>query len=108
MISNCAGAMAAWVTTGTCIRLETGSGGIMKEPASADDIRENLKEALSQLELLQEQGRIVMAEDSLNSGWTDTTAAITAALAGLELAVDATCWMQTLPNSTGEYPSLST
>lgn len=80
----------------------------MKEPASADDIRENLKEALSQLELLQEQGRIVMAEDSLNSAWTDTTAAITAALAGLERAVDATCWMQTLPNNTGEYPSLST
>ena len=80
----------------------------MKEPASADDIRENLKEALGQLELLQEQGRIVMAVDSLNSDWTEAAAAVRAALAGLELAVDATCWMQTLPNSAGAYPSLST
>lgn len=47
-----------------------------------------------------------MAEDSLNSDWTDTAAAVGAALAGLELAVDATCWMQTLPDSAGAYPSL--
>lgn len=36
------------------------------------------------------------------------SAAVTAALRGLELAVDATYWMQTLPNSAGHYPALRT
>jgi hypothetical protein len=79
----------------------------MREPVSADDIRENLKEALSQLQLLQEQGRLVVAEDSLNPDWTNIAAAVAAAFDGLELAMDATYWMQTLPDDTGDYPPLS-
>lgn len=48
-----------------------------------------------------------MGEDRFNSEWTDTTTAVTAAHDGLELAVDATYWMQTLPNSAGDYPPLT-
>lgn len=79
----------------------------MKGPVSADDIRENLKEAFSQLQVLHEQGRIVMADDSLNSDWTNTAVAVTAAFGGLELALEAIYWMQTLPNSDGDYPLLT-
>lgn len=78
----------------------------MKGPVSADDIRENLKEVFSQLHALHAQGRIVMAEVSLNNDWTNTAVAVTAALGGLELALDAIYWMQTLPNSDGDYPLL--
>lgn len=79
----------------------------MKGPVSADDIRENLKEAFSQLQVLHEQGRIVMADDNLNNDWTNTAVAVTAAFGGLELALDALYWMQTLPNSDGDYPLLT-
>ncbi len=80
----------------------------MSDPVTADGIRENIKAALTQLEILKAQGRVVMTRDPYNRDWPDTATALTAAIDGLERAVDAMHWMETLPHTDGGYPPLTT
>lgn len=76
-------------------------------PVSASDIRDNVKESLQQLIRLQEQGRVVMTQDSYNTDWPDATAALDAAIEALDHALNAMTWMETLPHFDGGYPPLS-
>ncbi|WP_248243319.1 hypothetical protein [Microbacterium kunmingense] len=77
------------------------------QPVSAADIRENVKESLQQLIRLQEQGRVVMTQDSYNTDWPDATTALDAAIGSLDHALNAMTWMETLPHLDGGYPPLS-
>lgn len=70
----------------------------MDQNVTADEIRHHVREALRQLVTLQEQGRIVMAQDRYNTDWPDSAPAISEAIKGLEHAVDAMYWMETLPH----------
>ena len=78
----------------------------MSAPVSANDIRNRIRESLQQLLLLQEQGRIVMTRDRYNTDWPDSVHALNEAIRGLELAMSATHWMETLPQPDGRYPTL--
>lgn len=73
---------------------------------TADEIRESIKTAYAQLELLADQGRIVMDTPRENEHWHDSREAAEQALRGLDLALSATMWMHTLPDETGDYPEL--
>ncbi len=77
------------------------------EPAGANDIRLNVRESLTQLTVLQKQGRIVMTRDRYNPDWTDSQKALEAATNALALALDAMLWMETLPHADGGYPPLT-
>ena len=68
----------------------------MTEPVSADDIREEIRSSLRRLRRLGDDGRIVMAEDSWNTGWHDSRVAVQLAAAALERADAALRWMHTL------------
>jgi hypothetical protein len=76
------------------------------ETRTASDIYEQLKKLRYQLDQLATQGKIVMSTDDLALVKKDSVHAITAALEGLEQAIDATCWMETLTTLDGEYPPL--
>jgi hypothetical protein len=73
----------------------------MTEPTTANAIRQNIRECLRQLLELQEQGRIVMTQDRFNTDWPDSATVLTEAIAGLERAMDAMYWMETLPHPHG-------
>lgn len=73
---------------------------------TADHIYEQLKTLRYQLEQLSEQGRIVMSKDSLNTGNQNTKAATMEALAGMDQAINALVWMETIATTDGEYPVL--
>jgi hypothetical protein len=75
------------------------------EVRTASDIYEQLKTLRYQLAQLVDQGRIVMGTDDLVPV-KDSRQAAAAALAGLDAAIDATCWMETLATTDGEYPLL--
>jgi hypothetical protein len=75
------------------------------EVRTASDIYEQLKTLRHQLGQLADQGRIVMSRDGLNSRH-DSAQAMAEALGGLDAAIDATCWMETLATTDGEYPLL--
>ncbi len=75
------------------------------EVRTASDIYEQLKTLRYQLGQLADQGRIVMGTDDLVPV-KDSKQATAAALAGLDAAIDATCWMETLATTEGEYPAL--
>lgn len=75
------------------------------ETRHAADIYEQLKTLRYQLEQLARDGRIVMGTDDLVP-IKDSQEATAAALAGLDQAIDATCWMETLATVDGEYPPL--
>lgn len=70
----------------------------MTEPSSANEIRKNIRESLRQLLDLQEQGRIVMTRDRFNTDWPDSATALAEAIKGLEHAMDAMYWMETIPH----------
>ena len=72
----------------------------------ASEIYDQLRTLRFQLEQLADQGRIVMATDSLNQTYPASAPAIAAALAGLDQAIDATCWMETVATVEGTYPEL--
>ena len=72
----------------------------------ASEIYDQLRTLRFQLEQLADQGRIVMAPDSLNQDYPASAPAITAAFAGLDQAIDATCWMETVATVEGTYPEL--
>lgn len=72
----------------------------------ASDLYDQLKTLRFQLEQLTHEGRIVMTRDSMNKDYQDSEQAIKAALAGLDQAINATCWMETLATLDGTYPEL--
>ncbi|GAA4371592.1 hypothetical protein [Paeniglutamicibacter cryotolerans] len=72
----------------------------------ASEIYDQLKTLRFQLEQLGNEGRVVMARDGMNADHPDSAAAVTKALAGLDQAIDATCWMETLATVNGTYPEL--
>ena len=72
----------------------------------ASQIYTQLQTLYRQLEQLDQQGRIVMTRDSLNKDFPDSKHAATAALQSIEQAINATCWMETLPTTDGTYPPL--
>lgn len=69
-------------------------------------VSNQLQEIYLQLERLDQQGRIVMARDSLNKDFPDSKQAATIALQGIEQAINATCWMETMTTTDGTYPPL--
>lgn len=75
------------------------------EITRAADIYDQLRTLRNQLEQLAGEGRIVMATDDLNK-WHSSNEAISAALGGLDEAIAATTWMETLATTDGEYPPL--
>lgn len=75
------------------------------ETRTASDIYEALKTLRYQLGQLADSGRIVMGTDDLVPV-KDSRQATAAALAGLDAAIDATAWMETLADLDGEYPPL--
>jgi hypothetical protein len=79
----------------------------MSEAVRANDIRNNIRDALLELQILHEQGRIVMTQDRYNTDFPDSAVATKEALQGLELAMNATHWMETLPHPDGGYPRIS-
>ncbi|MDO2934148.1 hypothetical protein Q2T94_07545 [Paeniglutamicibacter sulfureus] len=78
----------------------------MSEIRTASDIYEQLKTLRWQLDKLGEAGRIVMTRDRHNTDRTESGPALRDALAGLDRAIDATTWMETLAVVEGGYPVL--
>lgn len=64
---------------------------------NASEIYEDLKALADELEALAATGRITMSTDSWNKDYPDTKPAVAQALAALQVAINATCWMETLP-----------
>ncbi|MBB2997512.1 hypothetical protein [Paeniglutamicibacter cryotolerans] len=72
----------------------------------ASGIYGQIRELRDQLDALAREGRIVMGTDSLNDQHTETASAVSAALSGLDQAIEATCWMETMATLEGTYPEL--
>ncbi len=64
---------------------------------NASEIYEDIKALADELEALAKTGRITMSTDSWNKDYPDTKPAVAQALAALQVAINATCWMETLP-----------
>lgn len=77
---------------------------------NASEIYDDLKALANELEDLAASGRITMSTDSWNQDHRDTKQAVTQALAALQQAINATCWMETLPSPipTGKEPDQGT
>jgi hypothetical protein len=75
------------------------------ETRTVAHLHEQLKTLRDQLAQLADQGRIVMATDDLVPV-KDSRQATASALAGLDAAIAATTWMETLATTDGEYPAL--
>ncbi|WP_121866268.1 hypothetical protein [Glutamicibacter nicotianae] len=65
---------------------------------NASEIYEDLKALANELEDLAATGRITMSTDSWNKDYPDTKQAVSHALDALQEAINATCWMETLPS----------
>ncbi|WP_159613917.1 hypothetical protein [Glutamicibacter sp. JC586] len=65
---------------------------------NASEIYEDLKALADELEALAKTGRITMSTDSWNKDYPDTKQAVSYALDALQTAINATCWMETLPS----------
>ncbi|GAA3299344.1 hypothetical protein [Glutamicibacter nicotianae] len=65
---------------------------------NASEIFDDLKALANELEALAATGRITMSTDSWNKDYPDTKPAVSYALAALQAAINATCWMETLPS----------
>jgi len=78
----------------------------MSEIRTALGLHEALKTLHRQLGQLQATGRIVMTHDAHNTDWPDSVPALEAALQGIDLAIGATMWMETLAVPDGGYPTL--
>ncbi|MGP4994900.1 hypothetical protein [Glutamicibacter ardleyensis] len=72
----------------------------------ASQIYTQLQTLYRQLERLDQQGRIVMARDSMNKDFPDSKQATEIALQGIEQAINATCWMEAMATKDGTYPPL--
>lgn len=77
---------------------------------NASDIYDDLKALANELEDLAASGRITMSTDSWNKDYPETKQAVSQALAALQVAINATCWMETLPSpeATGKEPEQRT
>lgn len=77
---------------------------------NASEIYDDLKALANELEDLAASGRITMSTDSWNKNHGDTEQAVSQALAALQEAINATCWMETLPATepTGKEPERHT
>ena len=77
---------------------------------NASEIYADLKALANELEDLAASGRITMSTDSWNQDHRDTKQAVAQALAALQQAINATCWMETLPATepTGKEPEQRT
>ena len=64
---------------------------------NASEIYDDLKALANELEDLAATGRITMITDSWNKDYPETKQAVSQALAALQVAINATCWMETLP-----------
>lgn len=71
---------------------------------SAADLYEQLKAIHRQLEHLGIEGRIIRMDT--NDQFDDAGAALMTALAAIETAINATCWMVTEPDSNGKFPDI--
>ncbi|PRB66825.1 hypothetical protein [Arthrobacter sp. MYb213] len=60
----------------------------------------------NQLQAIYRQGCIVVVRDSMNKDFPDSKQAATIALQGIEQAINATCWMETMTTTDGTYPPL--
>lgn len=70
-------------------------------------VSNQLQTIYRQLERLDQQGRIVMARNSLNKDFPDSKQANATALHGTGQAINATCWMETMITTDGTYPPLN-
>lgn len=77
---------------------------------NASEIYDDLKALANELEDLAASGRITMSTDSWNKDYPETKQAVSQALAALQVAINATCWMETLPATepTGKEPDQGT
>jgi len=66
---------------------------------NASEIYEDLKALADELKALAKTGRITMSTDSWNKDYPDTKPAVAQALAAIQVAINATCWMETLPEA---------
>jgi hypothetical protein len=78
----------------------------LEEVRTAADIYQRLQTLRAQLEQLVGEGRIVMSTDDLAT-FTESKWATGVALAGLDAAIGAMCWMDTVRDVDGEDPPLS-
>jgi len=65
---------------------------------NASEIFDDLKALANELEDLAKTDRITMSTDSWNKDYPDTKQAVSYALDALQAAINATCWMETLPS----------
>jgi len=77
---------------------------------NASEIYDDLKDLANELEQLAASGRITMSTDAWNKEHRDTKQAVDHALNALQEAINATCWMETLPSPipTGKEPEQGT
>lgn len=77
---------------------------------NASEIYDDLKALANELEDLAATGRITMSTDTWNKDYPETKQAVSQALAALQVAINATCWMETLPATepTGKEPERRT
>ena len=64
---------------------------------NASEIFRDIQDLLDEVQELEDSGRVVMSTDSWNEDWRESSVALTAAREGLQIACDATRWMETLP-----------
>ncbi|WP_231736138.1 hypothetical protein [Arthrobacter sp. YC-RL1] len=69
---------------------------------NASEIYDDLKALANELEELGKTGRITMSTDSWNKDYPDTKPAVAQALAALQVAINATCWMENPARSRSE------
>ena len=65
---------------------------------TAADLYHALLDVTARLDVLAAAGRLSASTDPANISWRDIDAAVTAARAGLEVAVSALAWIDTTPN----------
>lgn len=65
---------------------------------NASEIYDDLKALANELEDLAASGRITMSTDSWNKDYPETKQAVSQALSALQVAINAICWMETLPS----------
>lgn len=62
---------------------------------TAADCYDTLKQIAARLEELHAAGQLTMSTDPTNTTWQDLDSAITATSAALDVAIQATAWMNT-------------
>ena len=71
---------------------------------NASEIYDDLKALANELEDLAATGRITMSTDSWNKDYPEMKQAVSQALAALQVAINATCWMETLSEAEPTAP----